>query len=58
MSSVNKFFYHEIIIIDKLMLIDGEPYEVDPEFGINFLNYELRNLQTLIDKNNIFLYNG
>jgi len=57
-SSVNKFFYHEIIIIDKLMLIDGEPYEVDPEFGINFLNYELRNLQTLIDKNNIFLYNG
>ena len=40
------------------MLIDGEPYEVDPEFGINFLNYELRNLQTLIDKNNIFLYNG
>jgi hypothetical protein len=42
-SFVNKMFYHDVIVINKLMLIDGEPFEVDTEFGIDFLNYELRN---------------
>lgn len=43
-ENINRLLYGNVIFVDSsLMIIDGQPYEVDPDFGNEFLAFELNN---------------